>query len=381
MKQKWFLGILSFAILLSGYAYTAFAANPELTIIDGTLDFRNDRADCSGDGWEWNADTKTLRLEDFHATVPRGKLEEEAAIFLPKESTVTLIGKENEIHTMSYYCNAFQGEGELTIGGKGKLKITIDSLGGSAFYVQNGPIFFEDKTEITIEGDGHAIYVDEAKGKTGVICVSDQAKVIFPKKGQDRNVIITRKPSVHATNDWFDYAEEIDPNEDTVTLVKKAEKPTPAEDKNEPKEEKPEEIPREPMKELHEYQITIGNPNILKDGKVAYTGDVPAYISNGYTMLPLRALLEVSDPDVQINWEKTSKTAIVTYGGNTFAIIAGSAVRLQNGNSVAMLVPAELKDGRMFVSLRDWTNLLHHSADDAAQLSWDSATKTVTLRH
>ena len=74
MNKKVICGVLTTAVLFGVYPTAAFAA--DMTTLDKSLDFRNMTENASGDGWEWNARTQKLTLEDFQATVPSGKLEE-----------------------------------------------------------------------------------------------------------------------------------------------------------------------------------------------------------------------------------------------------------------------------------------------------------------
>lgn len=390
MTKKPICGLLTTAILLGALPVSAFAADA-LRITNWMMDFRSGRNDCEGDGWEWDADSKTLTLEDFNAVVPEGKMENQAAILLPDESTVSLKGKNNELLTESYHCCGIYGEGELYFSGNGKLKITTESYGASAIYVDHGPLIFEDKVEITVEPEGYVIYVSEAKGKDPIISLQDRAKVIFPTDCTDRNITVTHKSSVKPTDNWMDFSEEIDRDEETVTLVKKVEKTAPK-DKKRPETEPDKENPKEEPAKKNEYQITIGSPSILKNGTVAYIADEAPYLSNGYTMLPLRALLKVTEADVDITWDAATKTVSVrtkaadTYTGrdrNDGVFTKGVVLQIGANdmicvaNKVPLFTPAETKNGRTFVSLRDWMQILDALDQPASDLTWDTKTKTV----
>lgn len=108
-----------------------------------------------------NADRENLSL-----TVPQGKLEERAAIYLPDESTVRVKGSNNSLNTLSYHCDGIYCEGELTFEGKGKLKIVTDSYSASAIYAKQGPVTFYDSVEIAADPDGMSFISKRRRAKT-----------------------------------------------------------------------------------------------------------------------------------------------------------------------------------------------------------------------
>ena len=93
-------------------------------------------------------------------------------------------------------------------------------------------------------------------------------------------------------------------------------------------------------------------------------------------MLPLRALLSVSQEDVDIDWNQAEKTATIQWGDTTAVIQENNRTMVVNGKTVALINPAETVQNRMFLSLRDWSALLQLPED---ALQWDSAYQTVTL--
>lgn len=395
MNKKTLCGLLTAAILLGAFPSSAFAADDVYQITNWVMDFRSGRNDCEGNGWEWDARSKTLTLENFNAVVPEGKMEEQAAIFLPDESTVYLKGKNNEILTESYHCCGIYGEGELYFSGSGKLKITTESYGSSAIYVDHGPLIFDDKVEITVEPEGYVIYVSEAKGQDPIISVQDRAKVIFPTECTDRNITVTHKSSVTPADNWLDFSEEIDREDETVTLVKKIQKNTTEDEKVSDTEPDKEDSQEEPVKK-DEYLITIGSPSIIKNGTVAYVADTAPYLSNGYTMLPLRALLNVSDDTIKIAWDAVTKTVSVlkcdeatstskdqndTAWCKTVTIPIGEKFMVCGADTVTLSTPAETKNGRAFVSLRDWMMVLETLDLPASDLTWDAKTKTASFQY
>ena len=366
MTKKYLCGVVSAAVLMGACPTAVCAAD-----LEKTLDFRSmteDAADTNA-GWAWDASSQTLTVENLSLTVPQGKLEERAAIYLPDESTVRVNGSNNSLNTLSYHCDGIYCEGELTFEGKGKLKIMTDSYSASAIYAKQGPVTFYDSVEIATDPDGHVIYIEKAKGKNPIISVQDDAKVTFPKDNANKNsILVTKSSSTKQGENWFDYAEAYDEFDDTIELVAK----------NKVKKDDKTDEKKDETKTTNTYQLTIGRADILKNGAVSHTADVAPYIKNGYTMLPLRALLAVSNPAQEVKWSATENAAY-TFVNDKLTMLTPNAATYKKGTeTIKLSTPAELKDGRLFVSLRDWMSLMEI---EGTQLDWNSATKTVTLKY
>lgn len=374
MNKKLLCGVLSTAVLFGACPATALAEEP-LNELRDSLDFRNAEDDLQGDGWYWDANDLTLTLEDFRYYVPQDRLEEKAAIYLPDESYVEIEGDNNVLETRSYHCNAFYCDGEVNFYGDGELEINTKSSGASAFYVYEGPILFDDEVVINVESErGYIIYLKYAKGDKALISIQDEAKISFNKEDHDNhNITLVKKSGAKTYSSWLDYAEEKDEWDDEyINLVARPavvepEKETPAES-TEPEE----------TTSVNEYQITIGKTDIVKNGEVSYTADVSPYLKNGYTMLPLRALLEVSNPEQQVNWNNGTKSAHTFVNNKLVSIKPGEATYTKALENIALCTPAETVNGRLFVSLRDWMSIMEI---DSTQLSWNPETKTVTLKY
>ena len=93
-------------------------------------------------------------------------------------------------------------------------------------------------------------------------------------------------------------------------------------------------------------------------------------------MLPLRALLMVFNPEQQIHWNKNTKEASTFINNQLITIGSGEPTYTKATEKISLRTPAETVSGRMFVSLRDWMDIMEI---DVSQMSWDSFTKTVTL--
>lgn len=122
--------------------------------------------------------------------------------------------------------------------------------------------------------------------------------------------------------------------------------------------------------------VTIGADIMQVDGK-SYPLDVPAYINDaGYTMLPMRALVENLPEEVQkkVIWDGQSKTALILCGMTTYRLTAGEKEAQRNGDKLILNTPLEIKDGRVFLPLRDMIMLWENG-----KIDWDASTKTVHI--
>ena len=169
----------------------------------------------------------------------------------------------------------------------------------------------------------------------------------FPKDNANKNsILVTKSSSTKQGENWFDYAEAYDEFDDTIELV--AKNKVKKDDKTDEKkdETKTDETKTDETKTTNTYQLTIGKADILKNGAVSHTADVAPEIKNGYTMLTM--------------------------------LTPNAATYKKGTETIKLSTPAELKDGRLFVSLRDWMSIMEI---EGTQLDWNSATKTVTLKY
>ena len=375
MNKKTICGVLTTAVLFGACPTAAFAA--DMNVLDKSLDFRTMTEDASGDGWNWDAGSQELTLKDFQFTVPYDKLEEKAAIYLPAESSIEVKGDNNHLEVNSYHCDAIYCEGDLNIEGDGVLEITTKSSGANVIYVERGPLLIDDEVEIKTNPKGRVIFIHHAKGSRPVLTIADDAKVTFPEdEADDQIILITHKSSVKPADNWLNYSEEFDDWDERIELVAKK---ASADKEDAADKEDTTETPTEPEKQLNEYKIIIGAKEILKNGEVSYTADVVPYLNkDGYTMLPLRALLEVSNPEQAVNWNNGTKSAHTFVNNKLVSIQPGEATYTKALDKIVLSTPAETMNGRLFVSLRDWMSIMEI---DGSQLDWDTATKTVTLTY
>lgn len=372
MNKKLICSAVAMSMLLGLAPVTAFAEDTPNTLDTNIMDFRKQDKDASGDGWYWDANGQTLTLEDFQYSVPKGKLEEKAAIYLPEDSYVRVKGKNNVLETNSYHCDAFYCEGDVNFYGSGHLEISTTS-GASAIYVVEGPLTIDDELEITVESKGYIIYLKHAKGDKPLISIQDDAKLIFHAKDHEhQNILITKKSGVKTSSNWLDFEQKkYDKDREYIELL--------AVDAMIEKDEQ--EIAKEKAAEeaLNEYKIIIGNADIMKNGKLSYTADVVPYLNkDGYTMLPLRALLEVSNPEQKVNWSSNTKSAHTFVNNKLVTIRPDETTYTKELDTFSLLTPAETVNGRLFVSLRDWMSIMEI---DVSQMDWNPATKTVTMKY
>ena len=101
--------------------------------------------------------------------------------------------------------------------------------------------------------------------------------------------------------------------------------------------------------------MIIGAKTFVYDGG-AYTTDVAPYITNGRTMVAIRALAESTGAKVDYN--NATRTVTITGKDLTATMIIGSNVMTVNGETKVMDVAASIKDGRTVIPVRYAAELL-----------------------
>ena len=124
-----------------------------------------------------------------------------------------------------------------------------------------------------------------------------------------------------------------------------------------------------------QVKVTIGADKMYA-GTKEIALDVPAYIANGYTMLPVRAVTEALSGAAIVRWDDASKTVTITFGERVINMSVGSKTMVINGVNVAMQAACEITDSRAFIPLRD---LGYALGLNDSKITWDDATKTATL--
>ena len=77
-----------------------------------------------------------------------------------------------------------------------------------------------------------------------------------------------------------------------------------------------------------------------------------------------------------VSWDESSKTVNVLMGSRVIQMTVGSRVMIVNGTEYNMTSTAVIKDGRIFVPLRDFCHALGISDN---KIVWDEETQTVTI--
>ena len=124
-----------------------------------------------------------------------------------------------------------------------------------------------------------------------------------------------------------------------------------------------------------QIKVTIGATEMYANDQ-AIALDVPAYISNGYTMLPVRAVTEALSSVAVVRWDDPTHTVTISFGERVVKMTVGSNVMVVNGVEVPMQAQCEITGERAFIPLRDMGYAL--GLNDS-KIVWDDATKTATL--
>ena len=99
MKRRILCVLAALALCLGLAPGTARAAEAEAEV-SGPLDFTSASSGTSGSGYSWNADTRTLTLNNFTQTIP-DSTDRGTAILLPENAALVLEG-ESTIANSSY---------------------------------------------------------------------------------------------------------------------------------------------------------------------------------------------------------------------------------------------------------------------------------------
>ncbi len=109
--------------------------------------------------------------------------------------------------------------------------------------------------------------------------------------------------------------------------------------------------------------VTINN-NLIKF-------DTPAYIKNGVTLVPLRAISE--ELGGEVSWDEETQTVTITNGDTVVQITANSTTGIVNGEAIEISVPATKTCGRTYVPLRFLAEALGLTTE------WDSENDLIEI--
>ena len=136
------------------------------------------------------------------------------------------------------------------------------------------------------------------------------------------------------------------------------------------------------MKTPHTFTAKVGTTEFTKDG-AAQPLDVAIYTKNGYTMLPLRTFMKAAlGEKSQMAWDNETKAATVAFGGNLIRFSIKENTIAKNGKDLPVWGKMEVKDGRVFVPLRNWSGILQSIGYliEEGDITWDSTTRLATVR-
>lgn len=111
--------------------------------------------------------------------------------------------------------------------------------------------------------------------------------------------------------------------------------------------------------------------SIKVNDKTIFT-DVKPYIENNRTMIPVRFVVE--NLGAEINWDDTSKQITIKDQNNVLKLKIGGSEATCNNKTFALDAKAVIKDSRTMIPLR------FVSEGMGAEVNWDEATKTVSIR-
>ena len=128
----------------------------------------------------------------------------------------------------------------------------------------------------------------------------------------------------------------------------------------------------------HTFTAKVGTTEFKKDGE-AQPLDVAVYLKDGYTMLPLRTFMTAALEGTSIRWEKD--LAYVFWGRQILAFDMKGNRILVDGTELPVSGKMEVKDGRVFIPLRNWGNILNACGFTVGEddIIWDSASRTATV--
>ena len=110
--------------------------------------------------------------------------------------------------------------------------------------------------------------------------------------------------------------------------------------------------------------------DLYVDGSALQT-DVQPTIISGRTLVPLRAIFEALDAQVQ--WDGITQTALAQKDGTSVRVTIDSTTAYVNGQAYTLDVPAQLIQSRTMVPARFVSESLH------ARVLWDGSTQSVYI--
>jgi len=124
-------------------------------------------------------------------------------------------------------------------------------------------------------------------------------------------------------------------------------------------------------KEKKSVCMKIGSNLMNINGKIVETDSIP-YISDNYTLVPLRCISTVFD-NVKVDWDGKTKTAIIKDGNTETRFVISSDKMYVNGISVIIPKAPEITKGRTYIPIRALSQSL------SADVDWIPESKSVVV--
>lgn len=108
--------------------------------------------------------------------------------------------------------------------------------------------------------------------------------------------------------------------------------------------------------------------------------DAEIYMKDGHVMLPLRTFLKAVDENATLTWHPFEVAQAEMNGHNAVFAMEDNMIHV-DGKRIAVSGTMELKEGRLFVPLRNWGKILqlcgYHVEENG--IIWDDTNKTATV--
>ena len=229
-------------------------------------------------------------------------------------------------------------------------KFATDSLGN---YL---PVYITDsKTDLERDDIADGLESGSLEGFGIVPSDEDYVKITLPEKMIDGYAQIMFTATA---KEYGDVTLSLSDNRDINYIVQRDDKSD--EEKNTAEQVRPTKV-----------VIPIGS-QVIYIGDETYKLDVPPYITNDVTKLPLRAISDIFKADIY--WNGAEKSIDIEVGEDKIHMAVGNKKMYVNGYAVPLSSAPEISDGRAFVPLRDMAQIF--GIDD---IKWDGESKTVSF--
>lgn len=218
------------------------------------------------------------------------------------------------------------------------------------------PVYITDsKTDLERDDIADGLESGSLEGFGIVPSDEDYVKITLPEKMIDGYAQIMFTATA---KEYGDVTLSLSDNRDINYIVQR-------DDKSDEKENTDEQV--QPTKVV----IPIGS-QVIYIGDETYKLDVPPYITNDVTKLPLRAISDIFKADIY--WNGAEKSIDIEVGEDKIEMAVGNPKMYVNGYAVPLSSAPEISDGRAFVPLRDMAQIF--GIDD---IKWDGESKTVSF--